>query len=104
MPPSYWEGADQQQMGRCGQRWAWQSLQVALGGKIFKEFYDQEFKNQFEECGIFYKFVLIDAMVAKSMKSAGGFIWALKNYDGDVQSDFVAQGCPVSIDPELIHF
>jgi len=59
---------------------------------MFKEVYEREFKSQFEELGIFYKFVLIDAMVAKAMKSTGGFVWAMKNYDGDVQSDFVAQG------------
>jgi isocitrate dehydrogenase len=62
---------------------------------IFEKVYESEFKSQFEEREIFYKFVLIDAMVAKAMKSTGGFIWAMKNYDGDVQSDFVAQGLQI---------
>ena len=68
------------------------NLNKILFQKIFEKVYECEFKSQFEERGIFYKFVLIDAMVAKAMKSTGGFIWAMKNYDGDVQSDFVAQG------------
>ncbi|KAI0211497.1 Isocitrate dehydrogenase [NADP] cytoplasmic [Lamellibrachia satsuma] len=51
-----------------------------------------DYKTQFEKCGITYEHRLIDDMVAQAMKSEGGFIWACKNYDGDVQSDSVAQG------------
>ncbi|HET8810168.1 MAG TPA: NADP-dependent isocitrate dehydrogenase [Flavobacteriaceae bacterium] len=59
---------------------------------IFEEVYQNEFKNQFEELGITYEHRLIDDMVASAMKWNGGFVWACKNYDGDVQSDTVAQG------------
>lgn len=59
---------------------------------IFQEVYDSEFKSKFEEEGIEYQHRLIDDMVAYAMKSDGGFVWACKNYDGDVQSDSVAQG------------
>ncbi|KAJ8255971.1 hypothetical protein COCON_G00198350 [Conger conger] len=59
---------------------------------IFQEIYDKEYKAQFEDKGIWYEHRLIDDMVAQAMKSEGGFIWACKNYDGDVQSDSVAQG------------
>lgn len=59
---------------------------------IFQEIYDQEYKKQFETQGIWYEHRLIDDMVAYAMKSSGGFVWACKNYDGDVQSDSVAQG------------
>ena len=59
---------------------------------IFQDIYDGEFKKQFEAAGITYEHRLIDDMVATSMKSNGGFVWACKNYDGDVQSDSVAQG------------
>ncbi|CAL8342026.1 unnamed protein product [Boreogadus saida] len=51
-----------------------------------------EYRAQFEAKGIWYEHRLIDDMVAQCMKSDGGFIWACKNYDGDVQSDSVAQG------------
>ena len=51
-----------------------------------------EYKTRFEASGITYEHRLIDDMVAQAMKSEGGFIWACKNYDGDVQSDSVAQG------------
>lgn len=51
-----------------------------------------EFKTQFEAKGIFYEHRLIDDMVAQALKSSGGFVWATKNYDGDVQSDILAQG------------
>jgi len=60
--------------------------------KIFKDTYDAEFASKFKELGIWYEHRLIDDMVAFAMKSSGGFIWACKNYDGDVQSDSVAQG------------
>ena len=60
--------------------------------KIFKETFDGEFASKFKELGISYEHRLIDDMVAYAMKSSGGFIWACKNYDGDVQSDSVAQG------------
>jgi isocitrate dehydrogenase len=59
---------------------------------IFQEVYDTEFKAKFEAAGIEYQHRLIDDMVAYAMKSKGGFVWACKNYDGDVQSDSVAQG------------
>ena len=59
---------------------------------IFQEIYDREFKTSFEAAGIEYQHRLIDDMVAYAMKSKGGFVWACKNYDGDVQSDSIAQG------------
>ncbi|GGF57024.1 isocitrate dehydrogenase [NADP] [Terasakiella brassicae] len=59
---------------------------------IFEEVYETEFKEQFERAGIMYQHRLIDDMVACAMKWSGGFVWACKNYDGDVQSDTVAQG------------
>lgn len=59
---------------------------------IFEEVYQAEFKAKFAELGITYEHRLIDDMVAFSLKSEGGFVWACKNYDGDVQSDIVAQG------------
>ncbi len=60
--------------------------------EIFQEVFETEFKDQFEEKGIWYEHRLIDDMVACAMKWNGGFVWACKNYDGDVQSDTVAQG------------
>lgn len=59
---------------------------------IFEEVYEREFKDTFSEKGLWYEHRLIDDMVAFSMKSSGGYVWACKNYDGDVQSDTVAQG------------
>lgn len=59
---------------------------------IFQEVFDAEFKAKFDEAGITYEHRLIDDMVAAAMKWNGGFVWACKNYDGDVQSDTVAQG------------
>ena len=59
---------------------------------IFEEVYQSEFKGKFAELGITYEHRLIDDMVAYCLKSDGGFVWACKNYDGDVQSDIVAQG------------
>jgi isocitrate dehydrogenase len=59
---------------------------------IFEEVYQSEFKGKFAELGITYEHRLIDDMVAFCLKSEGGFVWACKNYDGDVQSDIVAQG------------
>src|SRR6187200_1571297 len=59
---------------------------------IFQEIFDSEFKAQFDELGIEYQHRLIDDMVASALKWSGKFIWACKNYDGDVQSDQVAQG------------
>jgi isocitrate dehydrogenase len=59
---------------------------------IFQEVYDNEFKATFEAKGLTYEHRLIDDMVAAAMKWSGGFVWACKNYDGDVQSDTVAQG------------
>ncbi|WP_299141091.1 NADP-dependent isocitrate dehydrogenase [uncultured Tateyamaria sp.] len=60
--------------------------------EVFQEVYDAEFKEQFEAAGIWYEHRLIDDMVACAIKWNGGFVWACKNYDGDVQSDVVAQG------------
>ena len=59
---------------------------------IFQEIYDAEFKSQFQVLGITYEHRLIDDMVASALKWSGGYVWACKNYDGDVQSDIVAQG------------
>jgi isocitrate dehydrogenase len=59
---------------------------------IFAEIYDSEFKAKFDAAGITYEHRLIDDMVAKSLRWEGGYVWACKNYDGDVQSDTVAQG------------
>lgn len=59
---------------------------------IFESMYEKEYKEKFEELGIWYEHRLIDDMVAQMLKSHGGFIIAMKNYDGDVQSDIVAQG------------
>jgi isocitrate dehydrogenase len=59
---------------------------------IFQEVYENEFKEKFEMAGLTYEHRLIDDMVASAMKWNGGFVWACKNYDGDVQSDTVAQG------------
>jgi len=59
---------------------------------LFQEVFDAEFKDKFDAAGITYEHRLIDDMVACAMKWSGGFVWACKNYDGDVQSDTVAQG------------
>jgi len=59
---------------------------------IFQEIYEAEFKSQFDALGIWYEHRLIDDMVAMSLRMEGGYVWACKNYDGDVQSDTVAQG------------
>ncbi|MBQ4875504.1 MAG: NADP-dependent isocitrate dehydrogenase [Rickettsiaceae bacterium H1] len=60
--------------------------------KIFDEIFQNEFAKKFQDEGIYYEHRLIDDMVAYAIKSEGGFVWACKNYDGDVQSDIVAQG------------
>jgi isocitrate dehydrogenase len=60
--------------------------------QIFDDMYATTFKGEFEAAGIWYEHRLIDDMVAFAIKSEGGFVWACKNYDGDVQSDVVAQG------------
>src|SRR6202008_4513646 len=59
---------------------------------LFQEVFDAEFKEAFAAAGITYEHRLIDDMVAAALKWEGGFVWAAKNYDGDVQSDVVAQG------------
>lgn len=59
---------------------------------LFQEIYEAEFKAEFDKLGLTYEHRLIDDMVASALKWAGGFVWACKNYDGDVQSDTVAQG------------
>ncbi|GIX60926.1 isocitrate dehydrogenase [Babesia caballi] len=58
---------------------------------IFQAMYEAEFRSRFEAAGLFYEHRLIDDMVAYAVKSQGGFVWACKNYDGDVQSDVVSQ-------------
>ncbi|XP_050409753.1 isocitrate dehydrogenase [NADP], mitochondrial [Patella vulgata] len=59
---------------------------------IFEEIYQKQYKSKFDELKIWYEHRLIDDMVAQCLKSSGGFVWGCKNYDGDVQSDIVAQG------------
>ncbi len=59
---------------------------------LFQEIYEAEFEGQFKAAGLTYEHRLIDDMVAASLKWSGGYVWACKNYDGDVQSDTVAQG------------
>merc|ERR1712039_1171572 len=58
----------------------------------FQEIFEKDYKAQFDALGIWYEHRLIDDMVAYCLKSEGGFVWACKNYDGDVQSDTLAQG------------
>ncbi len=60
--------------------------------EIFQRIFDEEFKAEFDKRKLWYEHRLIDDMVAQAVKSNGGFVWACKNYDGDVQSDIVAQG------------
>lgn len=60
---------------------------------IFAEVYEKEYKEKFEEAGLEYFYTLIDDAVARVMKTEGGFIWACKNYDGDVMSDMVSSAC-----------
>ena len=59
---------------------------------IFQDLFDNQYKPEFDKLGIWYEHRLIDDMVAQAIKGNGGFVWACKNYDGDVQSDQVAQG------------
>ena len=59
---------------------------------IFQEIYDRDFKSRYEAKRLTYEHRLIDDMVASALKWSGGYVWACKNYDGDVQSDIVAQG------------
>ncbi len=59
---------------------------------LFQQVFDEEFKGDFEQAGLTYEHRLIDDMVAAALKWEGGYVWACKNYDGDVQSDTVAQG------------
>ena len=60
--------------------------------ELFQEIFDKDFKAEFDKRGIIYQHRLIDDMVASALKWSGGYVWACKNYDGDVQSDTVAQG------------
>ena len=60
--------------------------------ELFQEVFDKEFKAKFDKKKITYEHRLIDDMVAAALKWSGGYVWACKNYDGDVQSDIVAQG------------
>jgi isocitrate dehydrogenase len=59
---------------------------------LFQKVYEEEFEDRFKAAGIHYEHRLIDDMVASALKWSGGYVWACKNYDGDVQSDTVAQG------------
>jgi isocitrate dehydrogenase len=59
---------------------------------IFQEIYEKEYRKEYENKSLWYEHRLIDDMVAQALKSKGGFVWACKNYDGDVQSDILAQG------------
>ena len=59
---------------------------------LFQEVFDKQFKEKFQKAKLIYEHRLIDDMVACAMKWNGGYVWACKNYDGDVQSDTVAQG------------
>ncbi|RWS30625.1 Isocitrate dehydrogenase [NADP] cytoplasmic-like protein [Leptotrombidium deliense] len=59
---------------------------------IFQNIYDNQYKSKYEAAGLWYEHRLIDDLVAQVLKSEGGFVWACKNYDGDVQSDSIAQG------------
>ncbi|KAJ3313444.1 isocitrate dehydrogenase (NAD(+)) idh1 [Boothiomyces sp. JEL0838] len=59
---------------------------------IFQAIYEKEYESKYKAAGIWYEHRLIDDMVAQALKSDGGFVWACKNYDGDVQSDVIAQG------------
>jgi isocitrate dehydrogenase len=59
---------------------------------LFQDIFDEEFKKPFDAAGLTYEHRLIDDMVAASLKWSGGYLWACKNYDGDVQSDTIAQG------------
>src|ERR1700741_3710373 len=59
---------------------------------LFQEIYESEFKTRFEAAGLTYEHRLIDDMVASALKWEGGYVWACKNYDGDVQSDAIGQG------------
>jgi isocitrate dehydrogenase len=59
---------------------------------LFQKVYEEEFEDRFKKAGIHYEHRLIDDMVASALKWSGGYVWACKNYDGDVQSDIVAQG------------
>ncbi|MBR6986863.1 MAG: NADP-dependent isocitrate dehydrogenase, partial [Clostridiales bacterium] len=61
--------------------------------EIFQNLYDTQYKERFEAAGITYFYTLIDDAVARVMRSSGGFVWALKNYDGDVMSDMLASAC-----------
>mgnify|MGYP002623878337 FL=1 len=61
--------------------------------EIFQRVFDSEFKEKFEKAGLEYFYTLIDDAVARVMKSEGGFLWACKNYDGDVMSDMIASAC-----------
>ncbi len=60
---------------------------------LFEEIYENEYKKEFAEAGITYFYTLIDDAVARVMKAEGGFIWACKNYDGDVMSDMISSAC-----------
>lgn len=59
---------------------------------IFQQIFESDYEQKFKTAGIWYEHRLIDDMVAQALKSEGGFVWACKNYDGDVQSDIIAQG------------
>ena len=64
---------------------------------IFEAIFQSTYKKDFDAKGIWYEHRLIDDMVAQVIKGSGGYVWACKNYDGDVQSDLVAQGISLEI-------
>ena len=70
---------------------------------IFQEIYDEEYKEKFEAAGIEYFYTLIDDAVARVMKAKGGFIWACKNYDGDVMSDMVSSAFGSLVSPDGVY-
>ena len=78
--------------------------------KIFEEVYESDYKEKFAELGIEYFYTLIDDAVARVIRSKGGFIWACKNYDGDVMSDMLstafgslAMMTSVLVSPDFLH-
>ena len=70
---------------------------------IFSELYEAEYRAAFERAGIYYLYTLIDDAVARAIRSEGGFVWACKNYDGDVMSDMVATMTSVLVSPDGVY-
>ena len=74
----------------CNKRYDFKEYMTIHFKDIFQEIFDKEYKEKFEAAGIEYFYTLIDDAVARVMKAEGGFIWACKNYDGDVMSDMIS--------------